>query len=287
MKPRGNFLIIALSGLILFISHLPCSAEEQKENIWADEPEFKHRELTPERVERIISRLAEQDPEKAKELAKLQQEDPGKFTAELREIIHHQFDERRKKHMKGGGGNGSKHPGPEHPWRDRAIQMRQKHNEYLEWLQGNYPDEANSLAEIKDEKPELYMKKLQHSLRKYGQIIRASKENPQLAEILKKDLLLKEKRNDLLKEIRTTTDEKKTKALAKELETVISSRFDLIVERKQAEYEQLNRRLERLKEQVEKSQAQIEKWKDSKFKGESLKSRLDKLITKAEQFTWD
>lgn len=304
MKSYSKYLIILSAGLMILICLQPCFAEEPQEDIWADEPEFKHRELTPERIERIISHIAERDPKKAEELLQLQQEGPEKFIAELRKIMHHQFGQRHKRHRKdrdsrkikpeegpppmfdmmGGGGHSGKRAKERC---ERAMKMHQKHTEYLEWLQENYPDEANGLADIRDEKPELYMKRLQRSLRKYGRIVRASKENPQLAEILKKDLVLKGQRNALLKEIKTTIDKKKTKALTKELETVVSSRFDLIVERKQAEYEQLNKRLEELKEQVQKSQAQIEKWKDSKFKDENVKSRVDKLVSKAEQFSWD
>ena len=68
---------------------------------------------------------------------------------------------------------------------------------------------------------------------------------------------------------------------------VVSSRFDLIVKRKQIEYEQLRNRLEKLKKEVEQREAEVEKWKDAKFKNESVKARLEELVSGAEKFQWD
>ena len=71
-------------------------------------------------------------------------------------------------------------------WEDVFWKCR---NEHIEWLEQNYPDEAKKLAELREKDPGLYMRKLGLSLKKYGKIAEASRENPQLAEVLKEDLV--------------------------------------------------------------------------------------------------
>jgi flagellar motor protein MotB len=122
-------------------------------------------------------------------------------------------------------------------------------------------------------------------LKKYRRIFEAEKENPELAKVLKEDLELKEKRNKLLRRIRASTNDAEKKRLTKELEEVVSSRFDLIVKRKQIEYEQLSKKLEKLKEQVKRSEAEVEKWENVKDK--EVKQRLEELISRAEKFNWE
>ena len=166
-------------------------------------------------------------------------------------------------------------------------QMHERHTEYLEWLEKNYPEKAKKLAELKEEKPKLYRRQIGLSLKKYGRIAKASKENPELAEALKEDLELKKERDKLLRKIRAATDDDKKKKLVKKLEEVVDSRFDLIVKRKQIRYEMTSKRLEKLREQVKQSKAEVEKWKDAKFKNENVKARLEELTSKIESFKWD
>ncbi len=94
MKTYGISLVLVMASVLLFTA-LPCgAAEKNDENFWLDDkPKQDHRrfELTNERIERIMGRLAENDPEKAKELEQLRQEDPEKFKAELRETMREHF----------------------------------------------------------------------------------------------------------------------------------------------------------------------------------------------------
>ena len=98
---------------------------------------------------------------------------------------------------------------------------------------------------------------------------------------------LKKKRDELLGKIRAATDEDEKKKLKEELEEVISDKFDLLVKRKQIAYEQLLKKLEELKEDIKKSEAEVEKWKDAKFKNESVKARVEELMSRTEKFKWD
>jgi hypothetical protein len=165
-------------------------------------------------------------------------------------------------------------------WGER---LRERYAEYLEWLEKNYPEEAQELAELKEAKPDLHMRQFWLSYRKYRRIFEASEENPKLVEVLKEDLELKSKRDKLLGKIRTASGDEKEE-LVKELKNVVSSRFDLIVKRKQIAYEQLRKELEELQERVKKSEAEVEKWK--KVKSEKVNERLGELIGRTEKFNW-
>jgi DNA repair exonuclease SbcCD ATPase subunit len=297
---------------------LPCRAAEDinkgEDSIWSEYAARGRFELTDEKIERILNRLAETDPEKTEELKKLRAEDPEKFKTELREVMREQFGKKRRERMKerleslgpGMPPNPCNVPGPKgmhmqkhgEPFGPGHIMpemgMGWKYDKYLDWLKENYPyvekqlEEAKKLAEQSKNDADRwreYWKQFGLSLKKYGRIAEAARENPQLAEVLKKDLALRQQQDKLLEEIETATDEEKEE-LVKELKEVVNSRFDVIVERKQIEYEQLLNRLERLKNEVEKRKAKIEKWKDTKFKDESVNTRLEELLTKSDKFTW-
>ncbi len=303
---KTNFAILLMSAITItaiLTAPLPCrAAEEAKENIWSEDPPRGHQrrfELTDETIERIMKRLGQTDPKKAQQLEQLRDKDLEKFKVELRKVMREQFGrgrggkrgsrsrrELRSEHDRPMGGPHG-FPGRRGPERMKHQRMRQKHTEYLEWLEKNYPDKAKKLAELKENNPNLYGRKIALSLKKYGRIKEASEENPQLAEVLKEDLELKQKRYRLLGKIRRASDEDQKQQLTKELEQIISSRFDLIVKRKQIAYEQLRQKLEKLKDQVKKSEAELEKQKNVKFKNESVKARLEELISRTEKFKWD
>jgi len=292
-------LILAVITVALCAAPLPCRAEEKEGNsIWLkDEPGHRHGrpELTNERIERIMKQLAEGDPEEAKALEQLRKEDPEKFKTELRKVMRERFHQRFRGHTEQGfGPPGAPNmpemqgmPGmPRMPGMPPEWAGMGRQTECLEWLEKNYPEEAKKLAELKEENPELYWRKLGLCLRKYGRIAEASKDNPKLAEALKKDLDLRQQQDALLQKIEAASGDEKQKLIT-ELEGVISNRFDLIVERKQIEYEQLTKKLERLKEEIEQNKAQVEKWKDTSFKSENVKARVEELLGRAKNFKWD
>jgi hypothetical protein len=167
----------------------------------------------------------------------------------------------------------------------RKEWMAERQAEYIEWLKKNYPDEAEKLAQAKKDNPEIYLKKLMLSMRKYGRIEEASIENPKLVEVLKEDLVLREKQNELVSKIKAATNENEKKELTKKLEGITGQRFDSIIKKKQIEYEQMRERLEHLQKRVQESQAEIEKWKATK--SEKVKDRLQELMSGTEKFQWD
>jgi len=293
MKTGYGIILVSAMAAVIMLSILPCSAhrmgEEKKEDIWTkDEPRGpggdprggpregprrgpgpgrRRFELTDEEIDRIMKGLKERDPAKAKELAKLREKEPEKFKAELREVMRKQFGERIREHM--------------------DERMRKWRAGFLEWLGKNYPPEAEKLANLKEQDPELYIKAFDRVVEKYGYIYRKWLENPELGRVLKEKLELKEKRDRLLRRIKATKSEKEKKKLITQLEEVVSSRFDLIVREKQIAYEQLLEQLEELQKRVEESQAEVDQWMDVKFKAENVKARVEGLIRRTRKIKWD
>jgi hypothetical protein len=286
----------------------------EKEDIWSEDAakgEPGRFELTEEKIERIMDQLAKTDPEKAEELKQLQAKDPEKFKAELREVMQEQLgkrfrehlEKRSEQHMKEGGepfgpggmppdscnmppGHGGKPFGPGGMLMPPDAGMHWRYDKYLDWLKENYAEEAEKLAELSKKDANLYSKQLELSLKKYGRIAEAARENPQLAAVLREDLALKQQQDKLLGEIKAAGDNGKEDSV-KELKEVLNHRFDAILKRKQIEYEQLLKKLDRLKKEVEQRKAKVEKWKDAGFKNESVKARLEELLGKTGEFKWN
>ena len=327
MKKRYmTILVLAVAALIWLAPTAIAAGEEKK-----DRPRHEQRELTEERIERMMKHLAEMDPEKAKELEQLRKEDPEKFKAELRKTMRERWQKGRKgmsredgrKHKGGPEGERSEHRGrregehrgdPDKPMMRRGMPgapgrgfrggegggygggsgfgrrgpgSREMHEEYIKWLEENSPDLAEKLRQMKIVDPERHRRMLMSSFKTHRKIFEASKENPALAKLLKKDMELKDKRNKLLRKLRTATDEEEKKELTQKLEDVLGNRFDIIVKRKQVEYKQLRNKLAQLQKQVNKSEGEVEKWKAPEFKEKNVKAHLDELLSKSSKFKWD
>ena len=281
-------LILSFAVIILLGPEASSKAAEQKDKSTQanDVPKRRHKrfELPDEKVDRIINRLKETDPEKAEELAKPRTEDPEKFKAELKEAVRagvvKRVGPRKKPAVKPDFGPGVRqgawHSGPKDEISDL---MNKKYDEHLEWLRENYPQQAETLSKLKENQPDTYREQIALSLKEYGEIAEASKNNPQLAEMLKEGLGLKEQRDKLLEKIRVTTDEGEKEKLVRELEGVVSRNFALVAKRKQIEHEQLLKKLEKLQEKIKQSEAEVKKWEDAKFRNKETKAHVEDLIS--------
>jgi len=293
---------ILIFALLAFLTTNIIAAEKAEDIDFDDKPQVGKR-LTEDRINRILERIAKNNPEEAEELEKMREENPDMFMKELHERITQgskrrgsKNSDRRPEGSKGKrmhdgsrDGGGFRSPSMHESQRDgdgsrgeRFAQMEKKKEEYLKWLQENYPDEFARLQELKEEKPELYFRQMMVSGKKFGRIFEASKSNPELAGILKEDMALKQKRQELIKQISKANDEEKAE-LTKQLEAVVGQRFDLILKRKQIAYDKLRQRLEKLKEEVKTSQGEVEKWKDTK--DDKVQKRITELLKKSESST--
>jgi len=294
-------LVWAIAAAALLALPANCAAQDARDEqgeFWGDtEQGERWSEPTDEMVERSMNRLRETDPEKARQLEQLREDDPERFKAEFREVMREQFRRRYREGTEAGSpAEGSRFRSrrpaegerPGKAGRGRPSRPSQeRHREFLEWLGKNYPEEATKLAKLREQKSDDYDERLGLMLRRYRRVFEAAREHPELAKLLKEDLELKRERDQLLRRIRRAKDEAVRKDLNAQLEQVVSKRFDLIVQRKQMEYEQLLKRLENLKKQVEESEAEVTRWKEPDFKNQSVKARVDELLSAKEDFKWE
>lgn len=157
--------------------------------------------------------------------------------------------------------------------------------EFIGWLKENYPEEAEKSAKLRKRHPELYQRRRRSSLWQYRRIMEAEKSNPELAEVLKEDLQAKQERDKLLEKIKVEADKAKREKLVKQLEKVVSERFELIIKKKQLRYEKLQQKLEQLKERAKSHQNELEKLREAKK--DHIEQRLRELIGEAEEIRWD
>ena len=136
-----------------------------EEQITPDPPAFHEGQMPqagPEQLDWMLEQIRKANPQKADELTKLRQENPEAFRGEIHKAFREQFAQRMKEEMeesaqrrmrgqqpmmapsdnpKGkppGEGAWMGHGGPEmmREW------MEKRHEEYMKWLEANYPDDA-------------------------------------------------------------------------------------------------------------------------------------------------
>jgi len=275
--PRG----VILSSVIIVIATicvLPCSAQKRcqakERDVWVEDehrgPKKGHPrfELTDEEFDQIIKDLKERDPTKAKELAHLRKKDQEQFNVKLKDYAGEELGKIMSKRAK--------------TWWDK------KRAEFTEWLRKNYSREAEELAKLEYTEPDLYWKKFDLVRDKYWRIFEEERRNPEMAEVLKEDLALREREEELVSRIKAAKKGTEKKELTTELEKVISRRFDLIIRRKQIAYERLLKWLEELKNRIKHSNEEIVKWQNEEFKTENVARRLKELTEENKpKFRWD
>ena len=292
MELRRGIIVILVMATMATVIILPCFPQEKKadQDIWGeDETRGPGRggpgggpgrggpgrggrgrarfELTEEEIDRVMKSLQESNPAKAKELRELREKDPNQFTAELRRHGREEFGKIIRERID--------------KWR------KERQNDFLEWLDKAVPQKARDLAQLKQTNPSLYTEKFELVWRKYERIFEESRRNPELAQVLIEDLKLKESRVELVKKIKAARDERRKKLLIAELEEVVARRYDLIVRRRQIEYERLLRWLKELQDRVNESRKEMAIWMDEGYKDENVKKRMHDLIEETPGFSWD
>jgi hypothetical protein len=254
-----------------------------------------------EHFEWMLERVREIDPQKAEELAQLKEKDPNAFRTEIHNFLRERMKDKMGQMMEQNSIPGRKSqgrqepssrqgpmmpPGPQFDGPGPEIfrqHMQQWSDEYIKWLKENYPDEASKIEQFKKGSPE-YNMAMANSGKKYVEIFEASKTNPQLASVLKDRLKLKERRANLVRQIKSEADEKKKKQLTDDLEKLVGQQFDLIIKHKQIVCEDLAKKLQDLNKDLDKKKADIEKWKNADFKNKKVKERVNELLSESEKF---
>ena len=300
--------------LVLLMNMTPLPAASAAEDIWTeDSPRASEHASDPERIDRLLERIAEDDPKKAKELRRLRKKDPEQFQKQIHQETQAFFekhgrgrqrssragDKHRSSMMgqgmgKGPGGMGSKEdfmgPGGKRMgrgkgrggrWEDR---VQQGHEDFIKWFEGNHPEEAKKLIESRQKDPEGYMKSFMAAKKLYGEIMEAQKKNPKYAKVLTEDLKLKQQRDRLVRRLNSADVDERAELLA-ELEDTVSKRFDLIIKKKQFRYDALKKKLARLKKEVEKREAELDEL--VKSKQAAVTEHVNELTGKSEKINWE
>lgn len=210
-------------------------------------------ELSDEQIDTVLQELTKRDPNTAKELVELRKTDPNEFRNELRINAW--------------------------PEISRIIMSSlavRRQTRFLEWLEEYVPKEAEELARLKDQDPNLYDQKYDLIWRKYDQIY-DQRRNPELTKVLVANLQLRERQRELQNKYRAAETEEEKNELEDQLEVVVSDIYDLRVRQKQMEYEQLLKQLEALQNEVKASLKEVETWLDKGFKEKTVKERVEDL----------
>ncbi|MEN6308094.1 MAG: hypothetical protein ABFD91_10095 [Anaerohalosphaeraceae bacterium] len=286
------------------------------DDFWAEELARPEPQLPDERIDQFLEQIRIQDPAKAEQLEKLRKENPEEFRKQIRAEFTTRFRQMRQQFERGGrdrdrdrrsegnppeqmggpgpgpgqGPQGPDRPGPGQPgtpqgygspWKDRIERM---HNEFIAWLEKNYPTQAVEIKNLRENKPEEYIGKMAELMRRYGPIIEAERNNPKLAAIMKEDMENQRLTDELLKQIRRAKGNEKEKLTA-ELKALVSRRFDLIMAKKQMQYDDLRRRLEELQTEVKNREGELDKLKSNK--DAAVDDRFKGLLSESEKVKWD
>jgi len=262
---------IALAGGLTTVALTAAETNQAKSDIWKDEPKETRpswqRDMSRDQIERVLKGIQERDPAKAKELTELRRKDPNRFMTELREQGRPEIDQM---------------------YRDRIEARRQeRNNKFLEWLKANYPAEEQALTKIKERGSQPYLTAFDNAMNRYGYIYEAESSSPELGAVLKEDLELRKRTDQLCAHLRSEKSEAKRQAMGAELQEVVARRYDLIVRRKEIAYEQLFKRLEDIQKQVTASKDDIAKYKDEQIRQENVRQRVEALIGNKVRFKWD
>jgi hypothetical protein len=308
MKTQKNshapISVICAVCVMIFVAGLCSTAVAADKDVWGDKQGQSG--MTEEKIERLLDRIAEENPERAEQLRQLKAENPQEFREHLHQLAGKRFGQQGEGRGDGPGDHTRDHDRSTNrrPSRDRdgmgmrdgkgehgghggegfRERMMKKHDEYTEWFKKEFPAEAEKLESLRQKHPEQYMKQMQSCQKKYAPIMKAQQHNPQLAEVLKEDIQLQSQRDTLLKEYRSA-DKKEREAIKKELENVVNSRFDIVVKKKQLRYEEMLKKLQKLEEKVNAQQAEVENLKDKK--GDAVEQRIEELVGKTEKIDWN
>lgn len=280
------------------------------DDFWAEELARPEPQLPDDRIDQFLEQIRIQDPAKAEQLEKLRKENPDEFRKQIRTEFTNRFRQMRQQFERGGrdrdrrpegappeqmGGPGQGpgiserpgqgtpggQPGYGSPWKDRIERM---HNEFIAWLEKNYPVQAVEIKELREKKPEEYIGKMAELMRRYGPIIEAERNNPKLAAIMKEDIENQRLTDELIKQLRRAKGEEKEK-LVTELKILVARRFDLIMAKKQIQYDDLRKRLEELQKEVKNREGELDKLKTNK--DTVVQDRVKEIVSESEKVKWD
>ena len=173
---------------------------------------------------------------------------------------------------------------PEQPAADPQwkTHLRKEHEAFFAWLEKNYSDKAEELKQVGNQQPDKFAQCMDEAIKVYEPIQKAER-FPELAKVLRDDIELKSQRDDVLCKLCSAKDEQRDEYL-KQLKEIVSARFDVIIQKKQLEYDHIRKRLDWLNKKLEQHGSELQKLKDEK--DQSVEKRIQELIDGKVQIDW-
>lgn len=279
-----------LSLLIMLCVAMPLVANEQEQEFDFSRI-FDKNEPEVVAADKMLKFLEKTNPDEADRLRKLRDTDEKQFYEQIHDIgrsMREKYSDMRRRRMAEpphGSGRGF---GQDFQERSRDSYMeavRRRNEEFMDWLGENYPDKANQIEENFDSNPERAFRDLMPIIAKYRDIFETEKKNPELAAQMKKDIDLRDRRDQILERIAAGADEAEQKDLTVELKQVVEARFDLILYQKQIRFEELRKRLEQLEKEIARQEAALIQL--SSQRQEQIQKRVQELLDRDLQLSWD
>jgi len=258
--PMRALFLFAIAALLPPVSTAEGEApHETFTAVWTENPSSE--EISKETLDLIMRYVAEGDATRQQQLQRVYESDKGKFWTEVRQFLRDNPPEAANT----GDGQGQA------LWWQEELQAQQQ--KFLAWLKEAYPERERQLTKLGN--ADEYWQRFGALYKKYGTVAATQNRNPELAAVLKEDLDLVDKRDELLAQIRKANRWNRPK-LTKELEEVVSKRFDLIVLKKHLQYDELRRRIEGLRRELESKEHELGRLIQSK--DEITKQHLQELL---------
>jgi len=148
--------------------------------------------------------------------------------------------------------------------------------EFLQWYKQFYPRNSKKLEELRNKDKKLFEESYKLKEHKFADIMETYKKNPDFGQALMDDLKVSEYQNKTLGKIRAEKDKKKKADYIKQLNNIVSKRFDLAVKIKKFKYEELRKRIKRMEKKLADREKEVEELINRKDK--EIENRVKELL---------
>ena len=235
--------------------------------------------LTERRINQFIERLSKTNPNRANDLAALRIAHPERFHRQIRDEMAKRFFLSTRSSAEAKSKPAATPQSASRPEQTGGA-VQAKHKELIAWLEKNFPQQAEELKA----KPSPSSERIAELLNRYEPVMRAERGNPPLAAAMKEDIAAQMQSDELLMDLQDAT-EKEREAIIKELNALTSTRFDLIVRKREIQYDQLRSRLEKLQRDLDNQKTELDKLKGNKEK--TIKDRVEELVERTQKTNWN
>jgi hypothetical protein len=165
----------------------------------------------------------------------------------------------------------------------KDITFDEDDQKFFVWLNEYFPDKAAGLKDF-EKNPKEYQVKFDVIKDSDQRLWKGYKVNKKLGKALVVEVKLRRRRNEVLDNLKATTDKKAKDKLRVELTKVVSNEFDSAVEIKRIRYQHFSARINRMKKGLTNRQEEVKQLVE--HKDAEIKKRVDELKKGTEKTPW-